>query len=185
MHTATHIIIIIFIAQILTQPPGTTTAALGTNATFTCRGNGRVLWQINGTQFTYDSQVSAIARVQVFVPLPRDGFSELIVTATRVINATLVIICVVDPGIGMGNLVRSDPVRLLIYGKCLSMLALMLYTVNVEDINHKLLIKFRWERSDHTSNIMQPQNGIQCNTKLLFTTDKFIIIVEPLYSRHH
>jgi hypothetical protein len=61
--------------------------------------------------------VLAFERIQVYVPPPRDSSSELIVTATRVTNATSEIVCVVDPGIGMGDLVRSDPVQLLVYGK--------------------------------------------------------------------
>ena len=106
-------------AQILVQPPESTTAALGANATFSCGGDGTVLWQINNTQVQDGSQVPSFANIQVFVPLPRDGFSELIVTATRVTNATLVIICAVDPGVGTGDLVRSDPVQLLVYGRYL------------------------------------------------------------------
>ena len=100
----------------LTQPPVSTTAALGTNATFSCRGIGRVLWQINGAQVRDASQPLVFANAQVFVPLPRDSSSELIVTATRETNATLVIICVMDSVIGMGNFVRSNPVQLLVYG---------------------------------------------------------------------
>ena len=93
-----------------------TTAALGTNATFSCRGIGRVLWLINGTQVRAANQPPVFANTQVFVPLPRDSFSELIVTATRVTNATLVIICIVDPISGVGDSVGSDPVQLLVYG---------------------------------------------------------------------
>ena len=59
-------------------------------------------------------------RILVYVPLPRSSSSELIVTATRANNATLMIICVVDPGIGMGDIVRSNAVQLLVYGKYLS-----------------------------------------------------------------
>ena len=44
-HTHTHLT-----AQTLTQPPESTTAALSTNATLSCRGTGSVLWQINGSQ---------------------------------------------------------------------------------------------------------------------------------------
>jgi hypothetical protein len=95
-----------------------TTVALDTNATFSCRGTGRVLWQINGTLVLDASQVPVFERlIQVFVPLPRDSSSELIVTATRVTNATLVIVCVVDPGIGMGDIGTSEAVQLLVYGK--------------------------------------------------------------------
>ena len=52
----------------------------------------------------------------MYVPLPRPSSSELIVTATEVTNATLVIICEVDPGIAIGDLIRSDAVHLLVYG---------------------------------------------------------------------
>jgi hypothetical protein len=100
----------------ITQPPVSTTAALGTNATFSCLGTGSVLWQINGTQIRDASQVPFFERFQVYVPPPRDSSSELIVTATRVTNA-LMIVCVVDQGIGTGNIVRSDAVQLLVYGK--------------------------------------------------------------------
>ena len=101
----------------ITQPPESATAALGTNATFSCRGTGSVLWQINGSQVQDASQLSLLASFKVFVPLPRQSFSELIVTATRATNATLEIICLVDPGVGMGDIVASDPVQLLVYGK--------------------------------------------------------------------
>ena len=97
-----------------------TATALGTNATFSCHGNGRVLWQINSTQVQDDDQVPIFADPQIFVPLPRDNFSELIVTATRETNATLVIICqVMNPYAWplSGSVVDSDPVQLLVYGK--------------------------------------------------------------------
>ena len=103
-------------AQMITQPPEFTTAALDKNATFYCCGIGRILWQINGTQVQTASQVPMFASIQVFVPLPRDNFSELIVTATREINATLEIRCVVDPFVGVVDSVKSDPVQLLVYG---------------------------------------------------------------------
>ena len=108
-----------YTAQMISQPPVSTTAALGTNATFSCRGTGSVLWQINGTQVRDAIQVLYIESVLVYVPLPRDSLSELIVTATEVTNASLVIICVVDPGIGMGDILTSDPVQLLVYGRYL------------------------------------------------------------------
>ena len=101
----------------ITQPPVSITAALGANATFSCRGTGSVLWRINGTQVQDASQLPAFESVLVFVPLPRLSSSELIITATEVTNATLVIVCEVDPGIGMGDIVMSEPVQLLVYGK--------------------------------------------------------------------
>ena len=47
--------------------------------------------------------------------LLRDGFNELTVTVSRVTNATLVIVCVVDPSVGVVLSARSDPVHLLMY----------------------------------------------------------------------
>ena len=104
-------------AQMITQSPESTTAALDTNATFSCHGIGRVMWQINGTQVQVAGQVPIFASAQVFAPLPRDNFSELIVTATREINTTLMIICAVNPFRGVEVPVISDPVRLLVYGE--------------------------------------------------------------------
>ena len=100
----------------ISQSPVSTTAALGTNATFSCLGTGSVLWQINGTQVQDASQLPSFESILVYVPLPRPSSSELIVTASEVTNASLVIICAVDPGIGMGDILTSDPVQLLVYG---------------------------------------------------------------------
>ena len=74
-----------------------------------------MLWQINGTQVQAPGQVPIFASAQVFVPLPRDSFSELIITATRETNATLEIICAVYKGVETP--VDSDPVQLLVYGE--------------------------------------------------------------------
>ena len=104
-------------AQMITQPPESTTVALDTNATFSCRGIGSVLWQINGTQVLDAGQVPKFVSTQVFVPLPRDNFSELIVTATEETNATLAIICIVNPFRGVETTMESGPVRLLVYGE--------------------------------------------------------------------
>ena len=114
-HTYTHSYMW-YTGQMITQPPVSTTAALGTNVTFSCHGIGRVLWLINGTQVRDASQPPVFVNAQVFIPLPRDSSSELIITATRVTNATLVIICLVDPVSGVSESARSDPVQLLVYG---------------------------------------------------------------------
>ena len=116
MYTHSHTHVHMCAGQWLTQPPESTTAALGTNTTFSCCGTGSVLWRINGIQVRDANQLSNFANAQVFVPLPRDSSSELIVTATRVTNATLEIICVVEPGFGMETPVSSNPVQLLVYG---------------------------------------------------------------------
>ena len=113
-HTHTHTP-----AQLITQPPESTTAALGTNATFTCAGNGQVRWQVTGTQVLTQELVELFAADGVYVPLPTPNFSELIITASVKYNVTGqgAVVCQVDPGIGVGQVEESDPVRLLVYGE--------------------------------------------------------------------
>ena len=66
--------------------------------------------------------------VQAFVPLPKDNFSELIVTGSRENNGTLVIVCVVDFRIqSVRVIIKSRPVRLLVYGKSDACLILQPY----------------------------------------------------------
>ena len=100
---------------VILQPPESATLALGTNATFRCSGNGNVLWRINNTQVRDESQVPLFSSIGVFVPLPSNNISELIVTASTKTNATLVIICVVE--LGVGHSTESSPVQLLVYGR--------------------------------------------------------------------
>ena len=104
----------------ISQPPESTTAAQGANATFSCHGNGKVLWEINRTQIRDASQLPIFSSICVFVPLPNDSSSELTVTASTTTNASLTIICVVEPGANVRpwSLNKSSPVQLLVYGKC-------------------------------------------------------------------
>ena len=111
-HNLTHIT-----AQLITQPPESATVALNTNATFSCSGNGEVLWEIINTQIIAPDQVQQFSGMKVFVPLPKPSFSELIVTATVDNNGTQMIKCLVDPGLAVGNLEESDTVQLLVFGK--------------------------------------------------------------------
>ena len=98
-------------------PPESATAALGTNATFTCRGNGAIIWEISGTQ-VHTQQVHLFALEKVYVPLPTPSVSQLIMTATEMNNFTRTIQCLVDPGVGVGPLEESDDVHFLVYGEC-------------------------------------------------------------------
>ena len=103
--------------QMITQPPVSTTAALGTNATFTCRGDALVFWSISGTQLITSELVSLFAQEQIYVPLPTLSYSELIMTGTADNNFTRPIRCLValssiDPP------VPSEMVYLLVYGEC-------------------------------------------------------------------
>ena len=100
--------------QLITLSPANTTVALGTNATFTCRGDNTITWEIGNTQIR-DPNQTEIYRTQhkIYAPLPKPNFSELIITARNVTNYTIAIICVV--GDGLVN--KSEEVKLLAYGK--------------------------------------------------------------------
>ena len=111
-HTHTHTT-----GQMIIKPPVNATAALGTNATFTCRGDAQVYWKITGTQAITQELVSLFAKEQVYVPLHEQGFSELIITATEGNNFTRTIQCLVASSI-TSEPVESEMVRLLVYGEC-------------------------------------------------------------------
>ena len=104
-------------AQLITQPPENITAALGTNTTFSCRGNGEIRWEVGGTQVTTEQLVQLFAELGVYVPLPTPNVSELIMTATEMNNISRTIQCLLDPGIGVGQLEESDPVHLTVFGE--------------------------------------------------------------------
>ena len=124
-HTKYHAYLVIYsptctAAQLIAVPPESATAALGTNATFTCRGNGDVFWEISGTQVQTEQLVQLFAVEKVYVPLPTPSISQLIMTATEMNNFTRTIQCLtVDPGVGVGPYAyeKSDPVHLLVYGE--------------------------------------------------------------------
>ena len=99
------------------QPPVSTTAALGTNATFTCHGDGKVFWGISGTQVTTSERVSLFAEEQIYVPIPNESFTELIMTATVDNNFTHEIQCLVAISI-VDMPVTSEIIHLLVYGEC-------------------------------------------------------------------
>ena len=92
-----------------------TTTALGTNATFSCRGNGQVVWDISSTQVRTLETVQSLAEVEVYVPLPTPNFSELVVKGTRENNNTRPIRCVVQPDNVLDPNEESDAVYLLVY----------------------------------------------------------------------
>ena len=102
----------------ITQPPEKVTAALGTNATFSCCGNGDVFWKINGIQVTTEQLVQNFAELGVYVPLPAPSVSELIMTATEMNNSSRIIQCLV---VQEGNVAvkpnESDCVHLIVFGE--------------------------------------------------------------------
>ena len=100
-----------------------TTTALGTNATFFCSGNGQVLWEISNRQVRSQALVQAFAQqLDMFVPLPTTGSSELIVKGTLHNNSTRPIRCIVEPNSVLDPNEESDVVYLLVYGECILLL---------------------------------------------------------------
>ena len=112
--------------QLITQPPESTTAALGTNATFSCHGSGDIIWEIDGTHVFTKLLVQLFADFGVYVPLPTPSVSELIMTATEINNFTRSIICQVDPGIGVGEVEESAPVHLTVFCEYRSIFTMIL-----------------------------------------------------------
>ena len=110
----------------ITQPPENVTAALGTNATFSCRGNGDIIWEIDGTQVKIALFVELFTKEKVYVPLPTPSVSELIMTATEMNNFTRSVMCQVDPGIGVGEVEESEPVCLTVFGEYRSIFTMIL-----------------------------------------------------------
>ena len=101
--------------QLITHSPVNTTVALGTNATFTCRGDSTIAWEIGNRQIRDpDDVVLYRTRHKIYAPLPKPNFSELIITARNATNYTIAIICVVGDN-GLVN--KSEEVKLLAYGK--------------------------------------------------------------------
>ena len=100
----------------MSMTPKNITVALGTNATFTCEGNGKITWKIDGTQIKTEQLVQSFAEQKVYVHLPTPNISTLIMTATERNNFTRMIQCLVNPGFGNGGIAESGPVHLLVYG---------------------------------------------------------------------
>ena len=97
--------------RLITQPPTNTTAALGTNATFHCRGNGEIHWKVNDTEITDLSLIQDFEQIGIYTPLPKDTLSSLIVTATEKNNHTHEFRCLI-------NTEESEKSQLLVYGEC-------------------------------------------------------------------
>ena len=95
-----------------------TTAALGTNATFSCEGNSNITWEIANRQIRHCDDADEFRTLyKMYVPLPKPNFSELIITASSNTNSTS-IICLVGPSNGFSNQVtESEEAIILAYGE--------------------------------------------------------------------
>ena len=147
-----------------TQPPVNTTAALGMNATFSCRGDGKVSWKINNTQGNSADLVPLFAQQHIYIPLPSLGSSELIVTATSDNNFTRAIQCNVASENNNIAAVDSEIVHLLVYGEyrqCrhTTPVQIFLYLLSIY-LNHKLCrsISLKW-----TQKVLQEQISSEIN----------------------
>ena len=89
--------------------------------TFTCRGNGLIVWIIGGLQIRSPSRVASLAEDQgVFVELGKHNFSQVVMTASVNLNMSnfRFITCRVEIGdvIG-GDAVNSEEVSLFVYSE--------------------------------------------------------------------
>ena len=104
----------------ITQPPKNVTAALSTNATFSCHASGgHIVWEVAGTQIRDLFNQQSAAQAKIYAPLPTMNYSELIMTATSANNVTRMIECIVGPLSGVGETASSELVRLTVFGKSL------------------------------------------------------------------
>lgn len=102
------------------EAPEVTVAPLHSNATFTCTVTGNVFWTVNNFQVSTQLSVTGLAMSGIFVPLSTPGHSEVVVTASLTNNGTN-FTCSVEEELGsIAVLNRSEPVQLLVYGKCQS-----------------------------------------------------------------
>ena len=108
------------VGAVITEAPQNTRAPIGTNVTFTCRGNGLIIWIIGGLQVRSPSRVASLAEEGVFVELGRHNFSEVMMTATVNLNMSnfRFITCRVEVGdVISGDAVNSEEVSLFVYGE--------------------------------------------------------------------
>ena len=68
-------------------------------------------------QVRTEQAVQIFAQEEVYVPLPTQSVSELIMTATEMNNFTKAIQCVVEPNDKTLQAESSDSVYLLVYGE--------------------------------------------------------------------
>ena len=117
IYICTRALHIIHAAQMIAESPVTATVALGMNATFSCRGDNNITWEVKELQIRDRTQVDIHRAHKIYVPLPKPNFSELIITATNVTNYTSVV-CIVGPSNSIGGrAMKSNEARLLVYGE--------------------------------------------------------------------
>ena len=92
---------------------------MNVNVSFRCTVNSTVtiIWSINGTQVTVESQVVNFANSFVYVPLPSDDHSEVIITARKSNNNTMVQCVAIDFATVPLTPQFSDEVILKVYGE--------------------------------------------------------------------
>ena len=109
------------VTAVITEAPQNITAPIGTNVTFTCRGNGEIIWIVGEVQARSQSRVTSLAEEGVFVELGRFNFSQVVMFATVNLNMSnfRFVSCRVETGdiISGSDSVDSQEVSLLAYGE--------------------------------------------------------------------
>ena len=89
--------------------------------TFTCRGNGEIVWIVGGIQIRSPLRVAAVAEEGIFVEVGRRNFSQLVMTASVNLNTSVLrfIVCRVETGdiITESDSVDSEEVSLFVFGE--------------------------------------------------------------------
>ena len=110
--------IIFYLIAVLSPPVGSV-APLNVNVSFRCTVNSGVtiIWSINQTQISVDSQVVLFASRFLYVPLPTNDHSEMIITARKFNNNTMVKCVAADLNAVPIRSQISDTVTLKVYSE--------------------------------------------------------------------
>ena len=122
----------VYPSEILESPVGIQTVPLGSNATFSCRTTGLLVWRVGSAQILHPSQISNLAKQKIYitgdsVPDENSGLehsSTVIITGTRDNNVTM-LWCLVTFDLLQYN--ESDPGILYTFGKLLHSRMIQLY----------------------------------------------------------
>ena len=121
MINVSSIVYLITVTAVITEAPQNTRARVGRNVTFTCRGNGEIIWIFGGIEARSPGRVASLAREGIFVQLGLRNFSQVVITASLDLNMSDLrfISCQVKTGdlLGGFDTINSEEVSLSVYGK--------------------------------------------------------------------
>ena len=113
------IFLLLFILLAVLSPPVGSVAPLNVNVSFRCTVSSgiTIIWSINQTQISVDTQVGFFASRFLYVPLPTNDHSEMIITARKSNNNTMVECVAVDFDIVPIRVQTSDTATLKVYSE--------------------------------------------------------------------